>query len=443
MKTKGRVDAKLIVATLVCACGIALEVSADGPPPLPDLADLVGTWLFDDTYLVDASGSPPLSASNLVLVSSWQSNAVQIDAAAPAVLRYPEIQTNGRPNLLCDRGSVMFWFRPDNSWTGVYTPFVEVGTWTEDASIGWWSFYWQDDALWFAAQTNGSEALYLSTPAQFASNEWYQIVLNYTATNSELYINDQFITNGTGVTYWPSATVRSNGFCFFNDSTRRTLDVALTFDGPIEEWEITSFYDGLSEMLEVWEEQQEMMQGQSLELSLSGGVMMMGEGGYTNLIVSAEMLQQTNLLLTICSDDEAAQYDLYYATNLASPITWVWLARSQPGETQLVLEGPLDSMGFFRLGTMLDSDWDGLPDAYELLISMTSTNTPSLVDSDGDGMPDNWELRWGLDPQIDDADANPDGDWDDNYEEYLNGNDPWKASVEIGIAQPHSASVIP
>ncbi len=99
-------------------------------------------------------------------------------------------------------------------------------------------------------------------------------------------------------------------------------------------------------------------------------------------------------------------------------------------------------MGFFRLARCWTAT-GRIPDAYELLISMTSTNTPSLVDSDGDGMPDNWELRWGLDPQIDDADANPDGDWDDNYEEYLNGNDPWKASVEIGIAQPHSASVIP
>ncbi len=214
------------------------------------------------------------------------------------------------------------------SWTGAYTPFIEVGTWTEDSSIGWWSFYWQDDALLVRCANERSEALYLSTPAQFASNEWYQIVLTDTVTNAEGYINHQFITNGTGVTYWPSATVRSNGFCFFNHITRRTLDVALTFDGPIEEWEITSFYDGLSEMLEVWKEQQEMMQGQSLELALFGGDDD-GRRRFTNLIVSAEMLQQTNLLLTISATEAAHTICITRRTWPAQSLGFGWRAANR------------------------------------------------------------------------------------------------------------------
>ena len=40
---------------------------------------------------------------------------------------------------------------------------------------------------------------------------------------------------------------------------------------------------------------------------------------------------------------------------------------------------------FFRLGTRLDTDGDGLPDAFETLVSLTD---PSDPDTDGDGIPD-------------------------------------------------------
>ena len=94
-----------------------------------------------------------------------------------------------------------------------------------------------------------------------------------------------------------------------------------------------------------------------------------------------------------------------------------WARVSEPG-------------AFFRLGTLLDSDGDGLTDAFELLVSRTS---PQNDDSDGDGMNDGWELNHGFDPTENnntdndpdnDAAADPDNDGLTNAEESDHGTDP-------------------
>jgi hypothetical protein len=51
---------------------------------------------------------------------------------------------------------------------------------------------------------------------------------------------------------------------------------------------------------------------------------------------------------------------------------------------------------FLILGTPLDSDSDGLSDAYELLISHTDPNNPY---SNLDGILDGWDVLLGLNPQ--------------------------------------------
>ena len=94
---------------------------------------------------------------------------------------------------------------------------------------------------------------------------------------------------------------------------------------------------------------------------------------------------------------------------------------------------------FFRLGSRVDTDGDGLADAYELYVTGTSTNA---VDTDLDGLSDSAELGLGTDPNEADSDGdelldgeevdagtnplNPDTDNDglDDGEESAAGTDP-------------------
>jgi len=70
---------------------------------------------------------------------------------------------------------------------------------------------------------------------------------------------------------------------------------------------------------------------------------------------------------------------------------WAWWSRSTSGQTNFAISNPGFSECYFRLGTMQDSDADGLTDAYERLTSHTDPENP---DTDGDGLSDGYEV-WG------------------------------------------------
>ncbi|MBN2505868.1 MAG: hypothetical protein JXQ71_04155, partial [Verrucomicrobia bacterium] len=249
---------KRMVCGLVFGVGVIVSslIRADGPPPLP-----VFNWFFfDDTNVVDAYGSLPITVSNVYLVPSWDNYAVEIADTNPAVLRYLETQTNGAPNILCENGTAYLWFQPYWSSTnvggtgpGTAARFLELGTLTEDASVGWWSLYTDPEGcnLYFAAQTNGAEALYLQAPVELVATQWYQIVLTYTPSNSAIYLNDQLLINGNGVTYWPSESVRSNGFCVGSDETGVAqlwgqIDFMILCDYAWSETDVLGWYDSIS-----------------------------------------------------------------------------------------------------------------------------------------------------------------------------------------------------
>jgi hypothetical protein len=98
---------------------------------------------------------------------------------------------------------------------------------------------------------------------------------------------------------------------------------------------------------------------------------------------------------------EEAAYDLFATTNLTLTVpglnatNWVWLWRTEVGETNFAVVNLWPELGFFRLGTLLDTDADGLTDAYELLCSHTDIND---ADTDADGMSDYDEVLLGRNP---------------------------------------------
>jgi hypothetical protein len=71
----------------------------------------------------------------------------------------------------------------------------------------------------------------------------------------------------------------------------------------------------------------------------------------------------------------------------------------------------LGGIGFYRFGVDLDTDGDGLIDAYERFVSLTD---PAAADTDGDGLPDGWEVGNGLDPLSGEGNSGAAGDPDDD-----------------------------
>jgi hypothetical protein len=97
-----------------------------------------------------------------------------------------------------------------------------------------------------------------------------------------------------------------------------------------------------------------------------------------------------------------AAFDIFATTNLIASVpglngtNWVWLLRTDVGETNNIIVTNLWSdLGFFRLGTMQDSDNDGLTDAYERLVNHTD---PQNWSSANDGVSDGWKVAHGISP---------------------------------------------
>ncbi len=132
---------------------------------------------------------------------------------------------------------------------------------------------------------------------------------------------------------------------------------------------------------------------------------------YSNLAFSAIAATSTNIALAATWDamtNREEALDVYVRTNLVAG-AWEHLAEvpidtDWPGVAFDLPAAwlPDSPAAFFRLGSRLDSDGDGLPDALENLVYGSD---PNLTDTDGDGLQDGEELSIGTDPASNDTDG--------------------------------------
>jgi hypothetical protein len=102
----------------------------------------------------------------------------------------------------------------------------------------------------------------------------------------------------------------------------------------------------------------------------------------------------TSVSLAWRSEDPFDNMDVFTTIHLKTNANglvqghWVWLGRTLYGETNITITNLWPEARFFKLGNMLDSDSDSLPDAFEVLVSHTN---PFKRDSNGDGRSDSEE----------------------------------------------------
>jgi hypothetical protein len=332
----------------------------------------------------------------------------------------------------------MFWFAPFWSGTneggtgpGQWARLIEVGEYTTNASYGWWSVYTDPEGVnvYFGAQTNGAEVVYLAAPIAWTTNHWHLLALTYSATNTALYLDGVLATNGPGVTVWPGPDVLADGFFVGSDRTgvaqaRGMFDDLVTYDFPLEAnsiamtfgWDSFFYYfnpGNFANLISGAGSAPEYTPTAFVAITGTGHLQWMGTNTngcvsdaniwLTNIVASAAGNGTMDLTFTIAGGSNGVPYDVF-ANSVLAPASdterrWTWQGRGYHCNTYALTNLPART-AFLILGHPTDSDFDGLTDAYERLVSKTD---PLNADTDGDGMLDGWEVIQGLDALAEDA----------------------------------------
>jgi hypothetical protein len=419
-----------ILFGIVLLCMTILTKAQSPPPPDTNAPPWLNYWSFrDSTNWASDYGYTPLRFTNITASALGDGSAVVIDSTNAALLQYRVFESDGF-NLAVTNGSVVFWFAPNWSSTNVGGTgpgqsgrLLEVGTFTTNASYGWWSIYVNaaGTAISFGAQTNDDEYIYITAPIEWETNQWHHIALTYTPTNSALYIDGISVTNGDGVVVYPSNAVLTNGFCIGSDTNgllqaHGMFDSLSTYDYPLNEQLIagTFLYESFYYYLDPLNSANFSAQAYTNEMPVFRAVSGSGDllavstntsgcSTSTNIwITNAVAALGTNGLVTvtfsIAGGSNGVPYDVF-ANAILGPTNnpayeWVWLGQGYRCTTySVVLTNQPNLSAYLQLGTALDSDFDGLTDAYELLVSHT---LPNQSDTSQDGMLDGWKVLWGL-----------------------------------------------
>ena len=435
---------KLIFLTLLCV--LTTRAHADGPSPGgggSPFPTKLASWSFWDTNTwINDQEYAPVSFTNLI--GSQQGNlsgfSMMLDHTNNAWLHFNVVEGDDTTNLTVAVGTVSFWFAPNwssantnqnGTGPGQWGRFIEVGAYTENADLGWWSLFLDEGAtnIYFAAQTNSGDAntvMYLTAPIDWESNFWNNVVLVYSTSNSALYLNGQLAATGAVVSVYPGLDVLANGFWIGSDSTgaaqaRGIFDDIRTYDVPLSAMEIAFRYgDNLLYKLNPHNRRKRMHSAPStpsyypvfnavtgagdLIADATNGVTCLTHSNIwiTNVVATMAGNASMNVSFEIAGGTNDVLYDVFANSLLpATPsvaTAWAWKGQGYHCVTYTLTNLPHASC-FLVLGTPQDSDFDGLTDAYENLVSRTLKDEE---DTDGDGWTDGEEIVNGTDPLVPD-----------------------------------------
>ena len=144
---------------------------------------------------------------------------------------------------------------------------------------------------------------------------------------------------------------------------------------------------------------------------------------------------RTKLHMTFPPDflpDPLLWWDVYFTPDLNAGFTWELYWSGSPGQSEFEVPTPPSETGFWLVAWGTDTrDDDGLPDGFE---ELTVSTDNLLLDSDGDGLRDAWEVHYGLDPNdstgFQGANGNPDSDARTNIQELAAEKDPMDAEED-------------
>jgi hypothetical protein len=393
-------------------------------------------WVSDYDY-------PPIDFTNLSYSALGNGRSLVVDSSETAWLHYNVYEADGNTNLTVREGSITMWFAPNwnsvgdtngGAGPGDYGRLFEVGSYSDDSSIGWWSIFTDSGGtnLYFAAQTNdlsSSMTVYLSAPIDWKTNYFRFIALTYSETNSALYLDGVLSATGPGITVYPGEDVLTNGFWLGSSAggtnqSHGLYNTVQTYDYPLSSNDVATIFNWqyTSYIINPWNMAMANLSGADYSPSTNttpnvvtgqGNLQIIGATSSCDYGTNAYQVWITNVTATAAGDGtvnvtfaiEGGQdgyfYDVFAGNALTSPMgagNWAWQGQGQHCLVYSLTNMPQGTI-FLMLGTPYDPDNDGLTSAYENLVSHTDPNNP---DTDGDGIPDGWEVLLGMNPLAND-----------------------------------------
>jgi hypothetical protein len=428
---------------LLALLGFLADVGHAAGPGFPDGGGAptntpLDSWSFyDHTNWTSDNGYFPVSFTNIISSQLGDFNSLVVDTNIPAWLQYNVYENDGTTNLTVDSGTVTFWFAPNWSGTnqgggglGEYGRLFEVGNYTTNSSYGWWSIYVDDGGnnIYFSAQTNDFSSTitpYLSAPISWTTNVFHFVALTYSPTNTTLYLDGAFVTNGAPLTVYPSASVLTNGFFVGSDSNgiyqaHGLFNTVATYNYPLNSNDVATIYDyeaGIYRMNPFNMAMSAIFSAGSTPsdtptvyeaITGIGNLQYVGTTStcsystniwITNLVVTAAANGTMNMTFAIEGGADGVPYDVFVNSVLAfgpTGMPWAWEGQGYHCNIYTITNLP-NTTCFLILGTPQDSDGDGLTDAYENLVSKSD---PHIYNTSGDGLSDGWDVLLGLSPLV-------------------------------------------
>lgn len=469
---------KAIIA-LVFALLLSCNIPCNAQPDFSATNDIeLNEWYFLDTNWLSHAGYAPVGFSNIVNLFGDDGGQLLLDTTntTPAFLFYNIVETNSDgttfTNITPGTGTLYVWFSPN--WTSTNQGGAGPGDWADLISIGeystngtpWWAWYLSPDGcnIYFASQTNGgTPSVYLSAPVSLLSSNWYNLVLTYSSTNSSFYTNAVLVTNGLGIINLPGPS--PTFFAIGSDTNGYHQGRGLFSDLDTYNFEFNSnaVWENFTYLTPMYGLGEYQSAGQPVTNASSSAPWFAGPGDLipsgagidtnicgttsakfwlTNEFVSMSNNGTASITFTIAGGPSGAYYDVFGISALTSPVTndvWAWLGRGQTCHIYTITNLP-GTAAFLILGSTNDFDQDGLTDAFELLVSHTSTNSPDTFSN----LPDAWVALNGLVGTNGLATNDPDLDGLTNWQEYLYGTKPLVPEGNtIWVGNPAGYSGIP
>ena len=410
---------------LVFVAGSSLNALAsprEPLPPLPEFAPVLFHESFDQRYACGVTNAGWVLPDYGTLVESWSGYALQrASLVTPFVVT--GLDAAGRTNVATE-GALRFWVKPywtsapDGKGAGTEARLVElaVAGGRQAVAVWWLQVNSTGTVVSLMEQSDSGPVTLLKAEINWQAGQWHQIVLNY-GEQTALAIDGEISAEGDGLVKVPpqvSALVWGSRLTGA-DSLEGELEELFTFTRPLES---AFHYSALKNQAALGPISP--VEAQALAAASAKGTA--GPGGASPMLRlvggTAECLTNvpvyiTNLVSTCDSNQgwtvtfdiqgsydgaTTALYDVFTTTNLIGDnITnsqWLWLEQGPGCNTYQYTNQPTDVV-FYILGTPLDTDGDGLTDAFENLVSKTD---PTKWDTDGDGISDGMELALGFDP---------------------------------------------